>query len=221
MTLFTMLLVLIAERLFKLGEHWQLDHRLEVLFRRIRHFSMFHTLGMTALAMLATSSVLVIAMGFPPDGSVCRLQLHRTGRSPGSVGWTGPEYTQKPRNHADLQPFRAMFTGVSRFGAALPRHRPAVRRLSAGAPIAGVSGSGCLFRTLLPAGHDARLTASSWLPPPSSSPPPPPLPPVRPQRPLPTTAQRASAPPSCRIARRSRPERCRSRCTTTAPIPST
>ena len=28
MTLFTTLLVLIAERLFKLGEHWQLDHRL-------------------------------------------------------------------------------------------------------------------------------------------------------------------------------------------------
>ncbi|WP_317474091.1 regulatory signaling modulator protein AmpE, partial [Cronobacter sakazakii] len=27
MTLFTLLLVLIAERLFKLGEHWQLDHR--------------------------------------------------------------------------------------------------------------------------------------------------------------------------------------------------
>ena len=58
MTLFTMLLVLIAERLFKLGEHWQLDHRLEVLFRRIRHFSMFNTLGMTALAMLATFLVL-------------------------------------------------------------------------------------------------------------------------------------------------------------------
>lgn len=58
MTLFTMLLVLIAERLFKLGEHWQLDHRLEVLFRRIRHFSMFHTLGMTALTMLATFLVL-------------------------------------------------------------------------------------------------------------------------------------------------------------------
>ncbi|MDF3008147.1 MAG: ampE [Enterobacter kobei] len=63
MTLFTMLLVLIAERLFKLGEHWQLDHRLEVLFRRIRHFSMFHTLGMTALAMLATFLVLRVLYG--------------------------------------------------------------------------------------------------------------------------------------------------------------
>ncbi|EGT4276926.1 beta-lactamase regulator AmpE [Cronobacter sakazakii] len=52
MTLFTLLLVLIAERLFKLGEHWQLDHRLEPLFRRVRHFSLFFTLGMAVLAML-------------------------------------------------------------------------------------------------------------------------------------------------------------------------
>ncbi|WP_029591197.1 beta-lactamase regulator AmpE [Franconibacter pulveris] len=52
MTLFTLLLVLFAERLFKLGEHWQLDHRLEALFRRLRHFSLVRTLGMTILAML-------------------------------------------------------------------------------------------------------------------------------------------------------------------------
>ena len=51
MTLFTTLLVLIAERLFKLGEHWQLDHRLEVLFRRIKRFSFVATLAMTVLAM--------------------------------------------------------------------------------------------------------------------------------------------------------------------------
>ncbi len=58
MTLFTLLLVLIAERLFKLGEHWQLDHRLEVLFRRVKHFSLLRTIFMTALAMLATFLVL-------------------------------------------------------------------------------------------------------------------------------------------------------------------
>ncbi|SNY69120.1 beta-lactamase regulator AmpE [Enterobacter sp. CC120223-11] len=51
MTLFTTLLVLIAERLFKLGEHWQLDHRLEVLFRRIKNYSFVVTLLMTAVAM--------------------------------------------------------------------------------------------------------------------------------------------------------------------------
>ena len=54
MTLFTTLLVLIVERLFKLGEHWQLDHRVEAFFRRIRHFSMMRTVGMTLIAMGVT-----------------------------------------------------------------------------------------------------------------------------------------------------------------------
>ena len=54
MTLFTTLLVLIVERLFKLGEHWQLDHRVEAFFRRIKHFSMIRTLGMTMIAMGVT-----------------------------------------------------------------------------------------------------------------------------------------------------------------------
>ncbi len=58
MTLFTMLLVLIAERLFKLGEHWQLDHRLEVLFRRVKHYSMLRTLLMALLTMLVTFLIL-------------------------------------------------------------------------------------------------------------------------------------------------------------------
>ena len=52
MTLFTTLLVMIAERLFKLGEHWQLDHRLEALFRRVKHYSCSMTILMTLLAML-------------------------------------------------------------------------------------------------------------------------------------------------------------------------
>ncbi|WP_330992830.1 beta-lactamase regulator AmpE [Pluralibacter gergoviae] len=52
MTLFTTLLVMIAERLFKLGEHWQLDHRLEALFRRVKHYSFSMTILMTLLAML-------------------------------------------------------------------------------------------------------------------------------------------------------------------------
>jgi len=58
MTLFTMLLVLIAERLFKLGEHWQLDHRLEVLFRRVKHYSMLRTLLMAVVAMLVAFLIL-------------------------------------------------------------------------------------------------------------------------------------------------------------------
>lgn len=51
MTLFTLLLVIIQERLFKLGEHWQLDHRLEVLFRRMRHFSMLRTILLVVASM--------------------------------------------------------------------------------------------------------------------------------------------------------------------------
>ncbi|EPV3027006.1 beta-lactamase regulator AmpE [Citrobacter freundii] len=54
MTLFTTLLVLIVERLFKLDEHWQLDHRVEAFFRRIKHFSMMRTVGMTLIAMGVT-----------------------------------------------------------------------------------------------------------------------------------------------------------------------
>ncbi|POW60970.1 regulatory signaling modulator protein AmpE [Candidatus Pantoea alvi] len=55
MTLFSLLLVLGWERLFKLGEHWQLDHRLEPIFRRRRRFSLPRTLGMTLLAMALTA----------------------------------------------------------------------------------------------------------------------------------------------------------------------
>ena len=57
MTLFTLLLVLGWERLFKLGEHWQLEHRLEPFFRRRQHVSMVRTLLMTVLAMAVTALV--------------------------------------------------------------------------------------------------------------------------------------------------------------------
>lgn len=52
MTLFTLLLVLICERLFKTGEHWQFDSRLGGLFKRVTHFSWPATGMMTALCML-------------------------------------------------------------------------------------------------------------------------------------------------------------------------
>ncbi|NIF23145.1 beta-lactamase regulator AmpE [Candidatus Pantoea multigeneris] len=54
MTLFTLLLVLGWERLFKLGEHWQLEHRLEPLFRRRHHFSLTRTLLLLVMAMVVT-----------------------------------------------------------------------------------------------------------------------------------------------------------------------
>lgn len=69
MTLFTLLLVLAWERLFKLGEHWQLDHRLEVIFVRLRHFSLVQTLLLTAVWMaliwLILQLVKNILFGFP------------------------------------------------------------------------------------------------------------------------------------------------------------
>lgn len=52
MTLFTLLLVLMIERLFKLGEHWQLDHRLNVVFRCVSRFSLVATLTMAVTFML-------------------------------------------------------------------------------------------------------------------------------------------------------------------------
>ncbi|WP_336982850.1 MULTISPECIES: beta-lactamase regulator AmpE [unclassified Cedecea] len=58
MTLFTLLLVLMGERLFKMGEHWQLDHRLEVLFGRVKHFSLLRTLLMTAAFMAVVFLIL-------------------------------------------------------------------------------------------------------------------------------------------------------------------
>lgn len=58
MTLFTLLLVLAWERLFKLGEHWQLDHRLEVVFARLRHFSLVQTLLLAVIWMVLVWLVL-------------------------------------------------------------------------------------------------------------------------------------------------------------------
>src|SRR5476649_2524895 len=51
MTLFTLLLVLAWERLFKLGEHWQLDHRFEGIFRRGSNTTLIKTLAITILWM--------------------------------------------------------------------------------------------------------------------------------------------------------------------------
>ncbi|MGV3345580.1 beta-lactamase regulator AmpE [Enterobacteriaceae bacterium LUAb1] len=51
MTLFSLLLVLGWERLFKVGKHWQLEHRLEPLFRWQKRFLLSHTLFMVVLTM--------------------------------------------------------------------------------------------------------------------------------------------------------------------------
>ncbi|MEB6334974.1 beta-lactamase regulator AmpE [Serratia rhizosphaerae] len=63
MTLFSLLLVLAWERLFKLGEHWQLDHRLEVVFRRLRRFSLLQTLVLACGWMVVVWGILWLAQG--------------------------------------------------------------------------------------------------------------------------------------------------------------
>src|SRR5688572_3474002 len=63
MTLFTLLLVLAWERLFKLGEHWQLDHRFEVIFRRGRRASLAKTLVITIVWMVIIWAVLRAVQG--------------------------------------------------------------------------------------------------------------------------------------------------------------
>jgi len=63
MTLFTLLLVLAWERLFKLGEHWQLDHRFEVIFRRGRQTSLVKTLAIMVIWMAVIWVVLRALQG--------------------------------------------------------------------------------------------------------------------------------------------------------------
>ena len=63
MTLFTLLLVLAWERLFKLGEHWQLDHRFEVIFNRGRQTSLAKTLAITVVWMAVIWAILRAVQG--------------------------------------------------------------------------------------------------------------------------------------------------------------
>ncbi|WP_380181991.1 beta-lactamase regulator AmpE [Kalamiella sp. sgz302252] len=63
MTLFSLLLVLGWERLFKMGERWQLDHHLSGLFLRQHRFSLWRTLAMTLVAMAAIAFCLLALKG--------------------------------------------------------------------------------------------------------------------------------------------------------------
>lgn len=63
MTLFSLLLVLGWERLFKMGEHWQLDHHLMPLFRGRQRFSLVRTLLLTLLAMAVIALCLLALNG--------------------------------------------------------------------------------------------------------------------------------------------------------------
>ncbi|ACS84481.1 beta-lactamase regulator AmpE [Musicola paradisiaca] len=64
MTLFTLLLVLGWERLFKLGKHWQLDHHLEVIFRYLPAPSFLQTLLLAFGGMGVVVILLWLASGW-------------------------------------------------------------------------------------------------------------------------------------------------------------
>ncbi|MEQ9876575.1 beta-lactamase regulator AmpE [Pectobacterium aroidearum] len=63
MTLFTLLLTLAWERLFKQGEHWQIDHRLEAVFRHVSSPSLFQTLFLTLCSMGIVAGLLWLTSG--------------------------------------------------------------------------------------------------------------------------------------------------------------
>ncbi len=56
-------LVEIGGTVVKLGEHWQLDHRLEVVFQRLHRVSLAQTLAMTAAWMVVVWGVLWLSHG--------------------------------------------------------------------------------------------------------------------------------------------------------------
>ncbi|TCV99172.1 beta-lactamase regulator AmpE [Biostraticola tofi] len=64
MTLFTLLVVLAWERLFKTGDRWQLDHILARLFTRLRQTSLIQTLLISICWMLLVGVSLRLASGW-------------------------------------------------------------------------------------------------------------------------------------------------------------
>ncbi len=64
MTLFTLLLVLAWERLFKMGDHWQWDHYLERVFVRIRYVSAALTILLTVCWMMVVALCLRLMANF-------------------------------------------------------------------------------------------------------------------------------------------------------------
>ncbi|MDC9580974.1 beta-lactamase regulator AmpE [Xenorhabdus sp. PR6a] len=69
MTLFILLLILAWERVFKLGDHWQLGRYLAPFFVRLRSHSLWGSLGMTLLVALLTWKLIdifsAVAFGIP------------------------------------------------------------------------------------------------------------------------------------------------------------
>ncbi|PHM46411.1 regulatory protein AmpE [Xenorhabdus mauleonii] len=69
MTLFILLLILAWERVFKMGNHWQLERYLAPLFARIKTYSLWSSLGVAFLVMFLTWKLMAffysVAFGIP------------------------------------------------------------------------------------------------------------------------------------------------------------
>ncbi|PHM56747.1 beta-lactamase regulator AmpE [Xenorhabdus sp. KK7.4] len=69
MTLFILLLILAWERIFKMGDHWQLEHYLSPFFARVKVYSLWVSLVMAFVVAFLTWKIIdvlsVIAFGIP------------------------------------------------------------------------------------------------------------------------------------------------------------
>ncbi|PHM26965.1 beta-lactamase regulator AmpE [Xenorhabdus budapestensis] len=69
MTLFILLLILAWERIFKMGDHWQLEHYLAPFFARVKLYSLWVSLGMTLVVVFLTWKLIevlsTVAFGMP------------------------------------------------------------------------------------------------------------------------------------------------------------
>ncbi|WP_237387616.1 beta-lactamase regulator AmpE [Xenorhabdus sp. Sc-CR9] len=61
MTLFILLLILAWERVFKMGDHWQLERYLAPLFARIKFYSLWGSLGMSVLVAFLTWKLIEVS----------------------------------------------------------------------------------------------------------------------------------------------------------------
>ncbi|PHM31127.1 beta-lactamase regulator AmpE [Xenorhabdus innexi] len=69
MTLFILLLILAWERIFKMGDHWQLEHYLSPFFARVKVYSLWLSLVMVLVVAFLTwklvDALSVVAFGIP------------------------------------------------------------------------------------------------------------------------------------------------------------
>ncbi|CDH05293.1 putative transmembrane protein, protease [Xenorhabdus bovienii str. oregonense] len=99
MTLFILLLVLAWERVFKMGDHWQLERYLSPLFARMKLFSLWSSLGMTLLVALLTWKLIDVLSGvvFGVPGILLYIMISLLCIGAGSLRYDYREYLRAVR----------------------------------------------------------------------------------------------------------------------------